>query len=911
MRPAEPTSGVRPGEAPLAEAAIWTLGGDGLSLRAPRHGPLAELLAGPPDTLAELVAALAIPDDADRLVEAVRAAAEDLAPRHCLHRARLAPHRVVRLESWIACPPDGAGVTGLTVLRPRRERWARAFKDLVDARPAAVLQLDLAGQLRHVLGLRLPWAEEPDARPTWLKEAIARALDGSAARAVGSVGEESFEVHAVPEGRGARAVILDITAELWSRIEAPHRLSDLRGVLDSVADAVTIMRADGVTTFLNRAARLALGLTPDAQLESTESMRKTAEAYLYWDEQGGPLRFDDLPPAKALLGQEPPAQLIRVRAPGRSEDAWTMARARPIFDARGTLQLVVGIWTDVTGFQRAREALTRESALLRALNEASQDGVLMVSPDGRVLFFNRRFLDVTRPPFHPTAEGEDAPLLAAVAGEMRDPESFVARVKAIYGAPLTTSRDELALRDGRIVDRYSAPVQGPTGEIYGRVWFFRDITEHKLAKERERLLLQEQAARAEAEKQRRDWEFLAEAGNRMGGSLDADRLVSTLLQLSLERLAPCAIIDLVSSDGALRRVAAAHADPSHAMLVERLRVIQPDAEAPTGAAGTMRSGRSRLVDLQATSEGPMNWSPLGERGAGSLEILCSLGGRWLLTVPLQAREHRLGALSLVRHEAFEPGERRLAEEVASRAAMALESAMLYREAQGAIGMRDDFLSVASHELRTPVTALRLALQALARMAPSLPEAASKLVRAAERYELRLSKLIDTLLDVTRLEGRKLALELEEVDLSAVAAEVVQLFSAEAQHADSEVTLRTPGPVIGVWDRSRLEQVVANLLSNAIKYGKRRPVELEVSASPDRARLLVRDHGIGVPTDRRAAIFGRFERAVSSRNYAGLGLGLYIARGIARALGGDIELESTPGVGSVFTLDLPRVTPEGA
>ena len=461
-----------------------------------------------------------------------------------------------------------------------------------------------------------------------------------------------------------------------------------------------------------------------------------------------------------------------------------MARAHPIFDARGTLQLVVGIWTDVTGFQRTREALTRESALLRALNEASQDGVLMVSPEARVLFFNQRFLDVTRPPFHLTAQSEDAPLLAAVASKMRDPEAFVARVKSIYAAPLSTSRDEVFRRDGRTIDRYSAPVQGPTGEIYGRVWFFRDITEHKLAKERERLLLQEQAARAEAEKQRRDWEFLAEAGNRMGGSLDTNRLVSTLLQLSLDRLAPCAIIDLASGDGALRRVAAAHAEPSHAKLVERIRAIEPDAEAPTGAAGTMRSGRSRLVDLEATSEGSMTWSPLGERGSGSLELLCTLGGRWLLTVPLQAREHRLGALSLVRPHPFEPSERLLAEEVASRAAMALESALLYRGAQAAIGMRDDFLSVASHELRTPITALRLALQALARMAPSLPEAASKLVRAAERYELRLSKLIDTLLDVTRLEGRKLALELEEVDLSAVAAEVVQLFSAEAQHAGS-------------------------------------------------------------------------------------------------------------------------------
>src|SRR6185437_16426759 len=102
---------------------------------------------------------------------------------------RVSKKRTVRLESWITCPPNGAGVMGLTVVRPRRERWARAFKDLVDARPATVLELDREAQVRHVLGLRLPWAEEPNARPDWLVRAITRALEGAPARAVGRVGE--------------------------------------------------------------------------------------------------------------------------------------------------------------------------------------------------------------------------------------------------------------------------------------------------------------------------------------------------------------------------------------------------------------------------------------------------------------------------------------------------------------------------------------------------------------------------------------------------------------------------------------------------------------------------------------------------------------------------------------------------
>jgi len=412
------------------------------------------------------------------------------------------------------------------VVRPRRERWARAFKDLVDARPAAVLELDREAQVRHVLGLHLPWAEEPNARPDWLVRAITRALEGAPARAVGRVGELAFEVRAVPEPRGcARAVILDITAEQWAGLEVPHPLGDVSSVLDTVTDAVTVQRATGETTFLNRAARRALGVAPDASLGNTEALQTGARSYQYWDEQGRPLSLEDMPPVRVMRGERSDELLMRFRAEGAAEDHWAVARAMPITDAQGRLQLVVGVWTDVTGFQRASEALTRESALLRALNEASQDGVLVVSPDSKVLFFNQRFLELTRPWFQPTAQGEDAPLLAAVASQMEDPEGFVARVNAINAAPLSTSRDEVRMKDGGIVDRYSAPVRGPSGELYGRVWFFRDITEHKRAKARERLLLQEQAARAEAEKQRRDWELLAEAGNRMGGSLDANRLV--------------------------------------------------------------------------------------------------------------------------------------------------------------------------------------------------------------------------------------------------------------------------------------------------------------------------------------------------------------------------------------------------
>ena len=242
-----------------------------------------------------------------------------------------------------------------------------------------------------------------------------------------------------------------------------------------------------------------------------------------------------------------------------------------------------------------------------------------------------------------------------------------------------------------------------------------------------------------------------------------------------------------------------------------------------------------------------------------------------------------------------------------------EMEALTADLQKALQSRDDFLSVASHELKTPLTSLQLQLQLLWRSLPEAdaqgrPHPARQRIEATRRPAERLHQLVNTLLDVSRIRADRLALEPETVDFAALLRDVVARAEADAVGAGCTLHLADSPPLVGHWDRLRLEQVVTNLLSNAIKYGASHPVELAVHQEGAVAHLTVRDHGIGIGPEDQARVFQRFERAVSERHYGGFGLGLWICKQIVDSLGGDIRVRSQPGQGATFTVSLPLAPP---
>ncbi|HYD42607.1 MAG TPA: ATP-binding protein [Anaeromyxobacter sp.] len=276
------------------------------------------------------------------------------------------------------------------------------------------------------------------------------------------------------------------------------------------------------------------------------------------------------------------------------------------------------------------------------------------------------------------------------------------------------------------------------------------------------------------------------------------------------------------------------------------------------------------------------------------------------SAPIRVRGQPAGTL----HLATSPGRRlgrrdaQLAAALAERAGQALENAFLYQEAQEAIQVREEFISVASHELRTPLTALTLQARLLERSAAPGGEQLVRRVAVVGRQVERLNRLVANLLDVTRLRVQRLELAPEPFDLCGLVEEVSGRFQEELGRARRVLRVSTPAPAQGIWDRTKLEQVVTNLVSNAIRYGGTEPIDVAVHASGGEVRISVQDRGRGIAPEDRARIFRRFERGQNAEGSGGLGLGLYVVRQIVEAHGGRIDVESELGAGATFTVVLP-------
>ena len=253
--------------------------------------------------------------------------------------------------------------------------------------------------------------------------------------------------------------------------------------------------------------------------------------------------------------------------------------------------------------------------------------------------------------------------------------------------------------------------------------------------------------------------------------------------------------------------------------------------------------------------------------------------------------------------------------LADLASQSFQRASLYTSAQKAIHVRDEFLSIASHELKTPITSLKMQLQLAQRqtkpdenIAPS-PQKLARVFQSSVSQIDRLTSLVEDLLDVSRMEAGKLSLNFAVFDLRDNLKNVLERFEGVLQAANCPAELIQADSAWIRGDAFRMEQVLINLLSNAMKYGGGKPIQISlIQSAPHTTRLSVQDHGMGIPVEKQAIIFDRFERASTSHTIGGLGLGLYIARQIVEAHQGKISLTSTVGEGSTFTLELPTVEP---
>ncbi|MDQ2809649.1 MAG: ATP-binding protein [Chloroflexota bacterium] len=618
--------------------------------------------------------------------------------------------------------------------------------------------------------------------------------------------------------------------------------------------------------------------------------------------------YPDIPDHLLVAGARDPEHLAIIRALGLTAIITVPLVARQ--QALGVLTLVsaesgrryttddvalaedlarrAAVAIDNARLYQAAESIRQELAVTLA---SIGDAVIATDAAGRVRFLNAVAEKLTGWPLAAAVGQPVQQVFHIIHEETRQPvESPVPRVLregAIVGLANHTA---LVARDGstRSIDDSGAPIRDAAGHIQGAVLVFRDVTTRRHAEEALRVL--------------------AAVGARLNASLDHTATLQSLADLLVPRFADWCAIDLLDAAGHLQETVTHHLDPQRVAWLRRMREqYPPDRHAAGGLMRALQTGQGQalftVTEAMLVAEA---------QDAAELAFLHDYGTRSIIWVPLHARGRSLGVLTLA-HTAsgrtYTVADLTVAEEIARQAGQALDNAALYQDAQAAIRTRDQFLLLASHELKTPLTTLLAGMQLIARRqerAGLLTAADRRTWTLVQGQVTRLNRLILALLDLSRIQTGQLQLEQAPLDLTVLTQRLVE----EAQPGLEQHTMHYSGPPAAVMllgDELRLEQAVQNLLTNAVKYSPAGgDITVQITVTAEQACLTVQDSGIGIPSTALPDLFTRFYRAAnaSDAQIAGLGIGLYVVKEIVTLHGGTVAVTSTEGQGSRFTLCFP-------
>jgi PAS domain S-box-containing protein len=549
--------------------------------------------------------------------------------------------------------------------------------------------------------------------------------------------------------------------------------------------------------------------------------------------------------------------------------------------------------------EREDEARRWFTTTLRSIGDA----VIATDPDGRIAFMN------------PIAEALTGWEEAAARGRPLD-QVFSIRTEET-GAPVESPVAKV-LREGKVVgfanhtvlrsksgveipiDDSGAPIRNEAGRLIGVVLVFRDVSHDKI------------------HRVRRD--FLAKAGEVLASSVDYQVTLSAVAQVAVPTIADWCAVELVDPGARVpHQAAVAHVDPEKLKFARELgQRYPPDPDAPRGAPHVIRTGKSELY-----TEIPDALLEASARDQEHLRLLRELKLKSAMVVPLRVRGRTLGAMTFIHAESsrrYTDSDLAFAEDFARRAALAIENAIAIKDAQAARSRertlrdeaevasraKDEFLAMVSHELRTPLTPIlgwTVALRARS-LAPDLDRALAVIERNARAQ----AKLIEDVLDVSRIVSGKLALVLGPTNVAEVIAAAIETITPAAEAKDIAISAEVGDALTITADADRVQQIVWNLLSNAVKFT---PKGGRVSLFAERVGsdifIRVSDTGEGVRPEMLPLIFEPFRQADASttRRHGGLGLGLAIVKQLVSAHGGTVQAKSEgPGRGTTFTVRLP-------
>lgn len=439
----------------------------------------------------------------------------------------------------------------------------------------------------------------------------------------------------------------------------------------------------------------------------------------------------------------------------------------------------------------------------------------------------------------------------------------------------------------------------------------RDITERRRGEaELAQLMNRERTARDAAEGAERRSAFLADASALLDASLDYATTLQNLADLVVPKLADVCFIDVIEDDRA-SRVASAATSQLLRRTAHELHQFPRRSDRPYLTRESIVFGRSVLV-----REALPNALARVTQHPEHLRLLLELEPRSYMTTPLRARGHTLGAMAFIatgKSRGYTQRDLAFAEQLARRAAMAVDNARLYGEAQRATRARDEILGIVSHDLRNPLSAISMCASALEEDMPDAGDSIRYLVNTITESAGWMNRLIQDLLDIASIETGRLSMERRSVDIGELLAQLETLFTSAARSSGVRLLVDTePGLPRVFVDGERILQLLANLVANALKFTPEGgEIAVRAEAIPDdstRIRFTVRDSGCGIPAEQLPHIFDRFWHARRSARERGTGLGLAISKGIAEAHGGTLYAESDVGRGSTFSFVLPVIAP---
>ena len=648
-----------------------------------------------------------------------------------------------------------------------------------------------------------------------------------------------------------------------------------RMALDNVSAMVAYWDADQICRFANRAYEHWFAVNPQTIIGKHIS------------ELLGPLYALNRPYIEAALCGEPQEFEREIPNPAAGPARPALANYIPdVVDGvvRGFFVLV----TDISAVKRTETALRESEERFRLTLEEAPIGMAVVGTDGRFLRVNGALCAILG---YSAQELVGMTFQSVTHPEDLDADLALARQLARGEIPRYSLERRYVRKDGHVVDieLSRSVLRGPDGQPLHFIAQVKDISERK--------------------RRGREQQFLADLGPVLASTLDTPAIFQRIAELVTCQIADFCIVDLVD-DGQMVRKVVASRDPAKRAIAEALWHVPLDRDQPSLLSEACRTRRPVLVQrLDHEALALMTQGPEHVRTVERLEM------RSLIAVPLVASERLVGAIALIASEGsreYDARDVRLAEELAWRTAIALENALLYHMARDATKVRDEVLAIVTHDLRNPLSTIAMHAALLRRRAQPHSSSEATAGEAIERAVARMTRLIEDLLDVSRMEAGQLSLVLEPLDAATFLFECVE---SQRQLADSvgiELRLRTPrvSPCV-LADRDRLSQILENLIGNALKFTcSGGQVTVAADVRDDEVLFSVRDSGAGISPEHLPHLFERFWQACRTERH-GAGLGLPIAKGFVEAHGGRIWVESSPGAGSCFFFTVPRADARSA